>query len=427
MHYFAAPLNPVQQTTHSLRAGQYKRSKKRKRDEDADDEEDPPINRREEAQAPVPSSNTPAPSSAALSLAGADISQRRVAGLLPEDEAEIPPSPFPHAPARISKDNFTYTNLQQRLASLDPPLFALNATSKSDPVDRPGAKPALRQTHLGILSTILHHCLLQGDYHRAGRTWGMILRTQIAGKPYDLRSNDRWGIGAELLLRQNMTPGEDMFTPEGFEQARAYYERLIIQHPNRKHHPNAIDDTIFYSAIFSLWIYEVCENSKRARRRMEEDHHDDKSADSVFDDDSRSVSSQDARKREDELRNEELRQAREIWDRLDQLIRSPPFDKRTDLLQLRGMVALWKADLIMGEDSLKSGNEWEEPVEHEYDTDPAKRDRYSQARRELHEARSSFARAQENGAPSWQAIKDVEARIRRLEEKSERLEKSQFG
>jgi hypothetical protein len=350
MHYFAAPLNPGQQTRHSLRAGQYKRAQKRKRDEDVDDEEDAPINLREEAEAPAPSSNTPTPSLSALSLAGADSSQRRVAGLLPEDETEIPPSPFPHAPARISKDNFTYTNLQQKLANLDPPVFALSATSKSDPVDRPGKKPALRQTHLGILTTILHHCLLQGDYHRAGRAWGMILRTQIAGKPYDLRSYDRWGIGAELLLRQNMaltasaddsvTHEENMFTLEGFEKARDYYERLIVQHPNRKHHPNAVDDTTFYSAMFSLWIYEVCENSKRARRRMEDEDKNNNSADSVFDDDSISVSSEEVRKREEVIRSEELRQARDIWERLDKLITSPPFDKRADLLQLRGMLAL---------------------------------------------------------------------------------------
>src|ERR1044072_4863929 len=100
MHYFAAPLHPGQQTTLSLRAGQYKRPTKRKRDEDdedADDPEEPPISLPDDAASPAATLNSPAPSSFGLSLAASDASQRRVAGLLPEDTIEIPPFPFPHA------------------------------------------------------------------------------------------------------------------------------------------------------------------------------------------------------------------------------------------------------------------------------------------------------------------------------------------
>jgi hypothetical protein len=62
-------------------------------------------------------------------------------------------------------------------------------------------------------------------------------------------------------------------------------------------------------------------------------------------------------------------------------------------------------------------SEWEEPVKDEYDSEQAKRDRYTQVRKELQEARSSFTRAQENGAPSWKVIKDIDMRMRRLAEK----------
>jgi hypothetical protein len=424
MHFFAAPLHPGQQTTHSLRVSQYKRPKKRKRDEDTDDEEDAPISFSQEAEGPAPTSNTPTPASSGFSLAAPDVSQRRVAGLLPGDEIEIPPMPFPHAPTRSSRDNFTYTNMQSELASLDPPLFALTATSRSGPVDRPTAKPALRQTHLGILTTLLHHCLLKGDYHRAGRAWGMILRTQVAGKPLDLRSHDRWGIGAELLFQRSAvhsTNGNSsgneihMFTPEGFEQARYYYERLIVQYPYRKQHPNSIDEATFYPAMFSFWVYEVCEKNKRARRRIGCENQDRQSVESTLD--------VEVSEQEEEVRNEELRQATEICERLDKLITSPPFDKRADLLQLRGMLGLWKADLIEA-DSLKDDqSSWDETQQDNLDFDPTTLRRYIQCRTELQAARNFLIRAHENGAPAWKSLKDIDVRIRKLAEKMQSAQK----
>ncbi|KAF2475642.1 uncharacterized protein BDR25DRAFT_331459 [Lindgomyces ingoldianus] len=339
MHYFAGHHQPGQQTTQSLRASQYKPSRKRKRDEDV---EEPPIT---SGQDPIGSQATPNAQSQA-SFAPQEAAQLRVAGLLPGNAFEIPPPPFPHASVRISRDHFNYTNVQKELAGLHPSVFAVNATSKSQPLCRKSEKPALRQTHLGVLTTVLHHCLLEGDYQRAGRAWGMILRSQIAGRPIDVRNHDRWGIGAEILLRRSplnqFTHGEndqesaqipgnkqsstdkDFYTERGFELAREYYERLIVQFPNRKLHPHRVDELTFYPAMFSLWIYEVCEKSKL------------RAQDSI-------------------VKMEELRQAREIKDRLDQLVISPPFDKRGDLLELRGMVGLWIGDLILGESFMTYG------------------------------------------------------------------------
>ncbi|KAF2201562.1 hypothetical protein GQ43DRAFT_371203 [Delitschia confertaspora ATCC 74209] len=399
MQYFAAPLQAGQQTTPSLRASQYKRLRKRKRDEDNEEEEEPPNNY---SDSPVLSPNTQLGSS----FAGADASQHRVAGLLSEDELEVTAPPFPHAPARTRKDNFKYSELQQELAGLDPPLYAVHVQSKSQPLDRQSEQPALRQTHLQILTTILHHCLLQGDYHRAGRAWGMMLRTQVAGRPIDLRSHSRWGIGAELLLHRNThsrntrtfqnetgnqpsSYGEDLFTPEGFEKARFYYERLIVQYPNRKQHPNSIDELTFYPAMFSLWIYEVCERSKHAQK---------------------------------EIRNVELQQAREISARLDQLITSPPFDKRAELLQLRGMLCLWEADLIEGA-TKKDYDSWDKSEAQQGDAVPdmMKTGCYVGSRAELQKAHVYFVRARENGSNTSKAIRDTDARIRELTKKIEGL------
>jgi len=419
MHHFAAPLHPGQQTTLSLRAGQYKRPKKRKRDDDDSDEaEEAPISLSDDDGSPSATIGSQPPSLFASSV---DASQRRVAGLLPEDDTGIPPFPFPHAPARMSKDHFRYTNLQQELANLDPPLFAVNTTSKSDPVGRPSAKPALRQTHLGILTTILHRCLLQGDYHRAGRAWGMVLRTQVAGKWIDVRSHGRWGIGAELLLRregqkmsqsgsENQDPQEqhDIFSPEGFELARLYYQRLIIQFPHRKHLPDAADELTFYPAMFSLWIYEIVQKGKRARQRLQEEDKDPEGDSSIL--------SEDTGNQEEDIRQEELRRSREISERLDELITSPPFDKHVGLLQIRANIALWQADLIMGT-YLASDPEdgWNSETRLEDDRSGMQRiERERESRNVLHDAHAYLVRAQDNGASVSRSIEDIDARLRRL-------------
>ncbi|KAF2264020.1 hypothetical protein CC78DRAFT_252419 [Lojkania enalia] len=369
MQYFAPHFQPGPQTTHSLRAGQYKPSRKRKRDENTDE---PPISPDIEAKNSAASSNAQSHSS----FGSLEPTQLRIAGLLPEDAFEIPAPPFPHAPARARNDNFSSAKLQQELTSLGPPLFAVNATSKSNPIGRKSERPTLRQTHLGVLTTILHHCLLKGDYSRAGRAWGMILRTQLAGIPIDPRNHARWGLGAEILLRRNHPNSSnhsegpqnkqyfrhtnDIYTEEGFERAREYYERLIVQHPNRKHIPNATDDRTFYPAMFSLWIYEVCERSKRAWQQYKDGLSKTNSETASINEDTTLSSSFDASAQLYAIKVEELRRGRELADRLEQLIISPPFDKHADMLQLRGMVGLWLGDLILAADPSKQKEDrWE--------------------------------------------------------------------
>lgn len=382
-----------------------------------------------EAQCPAASSNA----QSYTSSGSLDSFQLRAAGLSPEDAFTIPPPPFPHGPPTTSKDGFNSTKLQQELADLEPPLFAVNAASKTDPVNRKSKRPALRQTHLGVLTTILHHCLLEGDYDRAGRAWGMILRTQIAGVPIDTRNHARWGIGAEILLRRNAQPHSnkiqdpednkqstrhqnDIYTEEGFELAREYYERLIVQYPNRKHVPYAVDDRTFYPAMFSLWIYEVCEKSKRARQQHEEGMSKTDSESASIDEDTTMDYSLDAHAHLIAIKTEELRRAREIADRLDQLVVSPPFDKDANLLQLRGMVGLWLGDLIFESESSGEGDAWELGLEDEessnVDVRTERLRRYTDSRTEFQQALDYFERAfQASGRRLTEHIIGAEAKI----------------
>jgi hypothetical protein len=292
----------------------------------------------------------------------------------------------------------------------------------------------------------------------------MILRTKAAhGNKVDLRNHGRWGIGAEILLRRKpqvagdaqsaavgQAPPEDptitnddIFSEQGFELAREYYERLIVQHPTRKQHPTAVDQRSFYPAMFSLWVQEVCEKSRQARTRNAEKQNaeeprrsrsrsmsiDSNNLDSTNDVHGKSTTDADgkspnsAQALEDAIQVEELARAMEIAERLDDLVASPPFDKQASLLQLRGNIALWISHLTVGNSPASPVDEW--------DAYPLRKDvpaaeqiaNFSGCRRELLVAQSYLARVEENGGPrQYVVLRGIEGRVKELERQIERLE-----
>jgi hypothetical protein len=221
-----------------------------------------------------------------------------------------------------------------------------------------------------------------------------------------------------------------MFSEQGFELAREYYERLIVQHPTRKQNPTAVDQRSFYPAMFSLWVQEVCEKSKQARKRNAEETRrsrsrsmsmDSNNGDSTSDVHGKSTTSPQAL--EDAVQVEELARAMEIAERLDDLVKSPPFDKQASLLQLRGNVALWISDLIVGNTPATSVDEWYAyPISKAV---PAAEQiaNFSNCQRELLTAQSYLARVEENGGPrQYGALMKIEGRIKELRKQMERLE-----
>ncbi|CAI6337547.1 unnamed protein product [Periconia digitata] len=409
MQYFATPLRPSQQTTHSLRASQYRPSRKRKRDDDS--EEPPPL---------APPVASPRSDSAS--------------GLTP------PPEPFPHHPAKHVRNTVTNAKLHESIAALNPPVFAANALSRAQPVRGHSQRSTLRGSHLDILTTTMHCCLLAGDYDRADRAWARILRTHAAGNPLDPRYHGRWGVGAELLLRrratthvshqdtesktqQNQTqPGDPahIYTRHGLELAQDYYERLIIQYPFRKTSPNAVDARAFYPPLFTTWIRAILDRSRRDRSQYQE-HLRRRSSSAASDDaeDDTIVLSLE------EIRTQELSHAQELCERLDQVIISPPFDKHTELLFLRGNVGLWISDLIVGRTPIAAGQDqqaaWDDMSMTDHsDVNAASEStdnqrKYRQSLHQLHLARDFFTRAETHGAGSLDAAKaGIDVRIKSL-------------
>lgn len=436
MQYFAPQLHAEQQASLSLRASQYRKKRKSRHDQDRDDDQ-----RSSSSASDVDTISPSSPSNAHPhpSFAPAELAQLRVAGLLPEQEYRVPPSPFPHAPARVARPYLGPAKIQKELAGPPSRLFTVNNTASR--AHQTSAQPEasnLRRKHLNVLSTVMHRCLLEGDYDRAGRAWGMILRTQATGGHLvDLRNHGRWAIGAEILLRrkpqgvasdnQDESDGAantdmDVFSEQGFELAREYYERLIVQYPTRKQAPHAVDARSFYPAMFSLWIQEVCERTKRARRQNAEEARRSRSR-SMSIDSSDGKSQTEAQSREDAVQVEELAQAMEIAERLDDLVKSPPYDKQASLLQLRGSVALWISDLIVGNTAATATDEWDVyPINKEL-PGAEQLTKFNNCQRELHTAQHYLNRVEDNGGPrQYHALKKIETRLRELQKQTAKLE-----
>ncbi|KAK2740754.1 hypothetical protein FQN57_005986 [Myotisia sp. PD_48] len=274
--------------------------------------------------------------------------------------------------------------MEKELAQLNPPLYLAGGN--------PTKKNTLRFRHLAVITTILHRCLMEQDYIRAGRAWGLILRDEFGGHPIDVRAGGRWGIGAEILLWQDQDFSQDngigeteirqrkWFTRIGFEKAKEYYERLILQYPYRKTSPNALSPLQFYPAMFGLWISLVQEESRKKREQAMDDE-DNASFRDQNDDHEDRMSTRSDRMAENpdhdrwqdpktkiltDARTRELEEAQQIASQMDNLLASPPFSDDHQLLNLRAMVSQWIGDLYVfsvcprdGDDDSTSENGYE--------------------------------------------------------------------
>lgn len=341
MAIFAPVYRPRTIQQSFLTQRRHLRSKKRKRDHDLSSAD-------ESDEGRVAAQSTPRTRSTAFHPVN-KTDPYLVAGLSREDQ--IPPPPFPHAPVNGPVKSRKPTD--EELANLNPPLYVHR---------RETGTTSFKHRHLDNLTTILHQCILKGDWQRAFRTWALLIRTEVDGRGIDVRRHDRWGIGAELLIRQSSVDGElpppgssdsgntdassaprreASFSEEGFKQAREYYERLILQYPHtaRTQH-RSLNDTAFYPALFNIWIFEVQDRSKRAQRKLKSGSRTgqdvDEEGSSLMDADTTTLR---------EIRETELQQALPISRRLNELTLGPPYDTIPDLVQMEGMVALWIADL----------------------------------------------------------------------------------
>ncbi|OGM44684.1 hypothetical protein ABOM_007438 [Aspergillus bombycis] len=349
---FSLPI-PSWQQPQSARVARYESRKRRKDYYGWDTEDDVFEGDTTDAGSEI------APSGASLILSPEEAHQYRIAGL--SFDRELPGGHFPHGPAKDeTASNRRKDNVMKGLSSLTPPVY---------PPQSAAYQGNLRLQHLAVLSSILHRCLLDRDYIRAGRAWGLILREEFQGSPIDVRAEGRWGIGAEILLRRDRQHSDHAsgsaraikngqksevpglyFTRQGFEAAKQYYERLVVQYPFRKTAPDFTSSLHFYPAMFGLWVYVTQEESNAARqdiRNRQEVAPKEDSDDAASDLESSDGSSQEMQSLIADIRAIELHEAQKIAARMDEVLVSPPYSDSPELLELRGMVSLWIGDLFM--------------------------------------------------------------------------------
>ncbi|KAK4628907.1 hypothetical protein CLAFUW4_08142 [Fulvia fulva] len=424
-----APVYTAPPSQRILLAREQKRPRKRKRGGSDEDEEDDEDGDAEDSPSSEPDTDQENAARGSQSINKKD--PYHVAGW-PRNKP-LPGANFPHAPAKEVKS--TGLSAEEELARLKPPLLLPKTTT-----DHQSA--SLKRRHLDTLTALLHKCMLNGDWHRASRAWALILRTEVQGRSIDVRQNGRWLIGGELLMRRNQaveqqqvdarvaddsdlnlgaeqgvtTTRVPIISDDGFELARQYYERLILQHPHlqRAHH-DAVNALAIYPALFNVWIYEVHDRARRARQKIhlaqETSELDMRSTSDGSEDDEVSE-----RKRNlVQVRRTELDQASPIVQRMDELMLSPPYDTSKELLHSRGTVALWLSDLhkdISRHHSTSVENSGtsseDETMQTESIEAQASRKRHeTQAFAERRKAKTIFGQLQSAGVEVSQDIMDV--------------------
>ncbi|KAL8807790.1 MAG: hypothetical protein Q9182_000439 [Xanthomendoza sp. 2 TL-2023] len=221
--------------------------------------------------------------------------------------------------------------------------------AKAMPNIRSGS--GLRQQHYTVLTSLLHRCLLEQDHVRASRAWGLLLRLEANGQPLDIRVQERWGIGAELLLRGDGALGTPHcegvhLSLESLMRARDYYERLIIQYPFRKTSPESTSSLTFYPVMFGVWIYSIQLRYKvtvqdsvqslegRGRAML------NASSDKGFEESNSSEVGTQIDVQRAALQTA-LQQTQEVVERLRDLLISPPYSDDSGLWKLLGNLYLW--------------------------------------------------------------------------------------
>ncbi|EPE06059.1 nadh-ubiquinone oxidoreductase [Ophiostoma piceae UAMH 11346] len=234
----------------------------------------------------------------------------------------------------------------------------------------------------------------------AKRAYALLVRTEIRGKPVDLRRSYLWAMGAEILMRE----GEDTRAADREEQGvrrrwgaadnipqvRAFYENLIQLHPYNRLWPRSIGALTFWPIMIGTELYSIYAEAQLQTERLAASNagsekwskHDSSGSESDSDSDSGSDSDNDSdsdsdggdrksagqrrkpsgdseeqraqhqrdhptRLAREDIRLSALEQVRDIARRMDGVMANAPYLSSTEMLRLRGMVSLYMGDLFL--------------------------------------------------------------------------------
>ncbi|KAF3767865.1 hypothetical protein M406DRAFT_40074 [Cryphonectria parasitica EP155] len=366
-----------------------------------------------------------------LSHSQSTLKQLSAAGLT---ETDVLPSTylpnFPHRPIRPARRR------SHGHAGEDDDLPPLPLSAEDDNARRARQMRGAQEQRLGVLTSVVLRALEEDDIPRARRAFGLLRRSEVRGKPVDLRRNGLWSLGAEVLMRAGETrsrtvlPGgqqqqqekEEIVvmdnndvgarnkttlrrwgSPANMPQLRVYLEGLIRQYPYNRLHPDSISSLDFHPVLFSCELYNTWIEHKlalatldRASETWSDDldmpggrYSDDNDDDD--DDDSRlfgpTIRDRRLRQEKKTLAHRALAVMRDVAARMDALMENAPYNRSVEMLRLRGMVALYVGDLSVPPPP-KTGDDEEEEEEEE-----GMRVRAEERAR----ARVCFVRMRENG------------------------------
>lgn len=191
-------------------------------------------------------------------------------------------------------------------------------------------KQTARLKHIAVMTALVHRCIAKGDIPRAKRAFGLLAQT----KGVDIKLNNFWLIGSEILMRQGEVPPADNGNslvaplglnikrrrssnssalseaendtrtshdnnaaveddvlssipqdqqlsssglsrwgrPENADTVRNYFEHLIAHYPYDKHRPHLVSAADFYPALYNFEIYHVSAEFAAAIERLEEEY-----------------------------------------------------------------------------------------------------------------------------------------------------------
>lgn len=253
------------------------------------------------------------------------IKQLRTAGLTADDllpSSYIPG--FPHRPIRPSHQQQYQADDGDDHEDKDDRDDDDGSGSGSDEAGADSARKArqrqrfrdAQEKQLGFLTNMILRALEEGDIPRAKRAFGLVRRSQVRGRPVDLRKNALWSLGAEILMRdgevrsKSVLPGEEpgLLARVGREREgpaqeeeeggadegrggtpaakktmtrrwgstanmprlRAYLDSLVRQYPYNRLHPDSISDLDFHPVLFSCEFYDAWAEHRLALERLAE-------------------------------------------------------------------------------------------------------------------------------------------------------------
>ena len=270
----------------------------------------------------------------------------------------------------------------------------------------------IHNQRIGVLVAIIQRGLQEGEHgtleasanHKDGQTgetaavglahakraFALLVRTDIRGKPVDLRRNYLWAMGAEILMRD----GEDTRvadreaqgarrrwgSADNIPQVRAFYENLIQLHPYNRLWPRSIGALTFWPIMIGTELYSIYAEAQLETERLAANNpgsdkgseHDSSGSKSESNSDSESnggdkkstdqrhvpLDASEERRTQrqrdhptrlahEDIRLSALEQVRDLARRMDGVMANAPYSSSTEMLRLRGMVSLYMGDLYL--------------------------------------------------------------------------------